>query len=109
MTNTNSKGNRRAQRREEARRSKTIVLPPRWEPIPPSVLSGDKWKGNFYVSVNELNSFQRCRRLSRVGYYVSQPPIVAPEGESRPGVAHGQLRALRNGRAYARWRSVDGG
>lgn len=53
---------KRADRRERARSSQTIVLPPRWEPIPPSVLSGEEWKGKFYVSVNELNSFQRCRR-----------------------------------------------
>jgi hypothetical protein len=41
-----------------------LVFPPRWHPVPPAVLDGerDPAKGPFLVSVNELNSFQRCRR-----------------------------------------------
>lgn len=43
---------------------KELVFPPRWHPVPPAHLDGDKdpRKGPFLVSVNELNSFQRCRR-----------------------------------------------
>jgi PD-(D/E)XK nuclease superfamily len=41
---------------------KELVFPPRWHPVPPAYLEGEKRKGPFEVSVNELNSFQRCRR-----------------------------------------------
>jgi PD-(D/E)XK nuclease superfamily len=39
-----------------------LVFPPRWHPVPPAHLDGEKRTGPFLVSVNELNSFQRCRR-----------------------------------------------
>jgi hypothetical protein len=39
-----------------------LVFPPRWHPIPPALLEGERLKEPFLVSVNELNSYQRCRR-----------------------------------------------
>lgn len=44
-----------------------LVFPPRWRPIPPAHLDGEKWRPPFEVSVNELNSFQRCRRQWDIG------------------------------------------
>jgi PD-(D/E)XK nuclease superfamily protein len=39
-----------------------ITLPPRWEARPPPDLEGERSRPPFEITVNELASFQRCRR-----------------------------------------------
>lgn len=47
---------------EEKAQPAELTFPPRWHPVPPALLPGKKLAEPFEVSVNELNSFQRCRR-----------------------------------------------
>lgn len=78
-----------------------IVLPPRWEPRPPPDLDGPPVKPPFLITVNEINSFLRCRRAWDITSHNRQ-------GLSRKGMP---APALHTGSCvhYALAKQADGG